>query len=149
MNSLKIMATERSKTVGAIRIMLAVIFMMTGVMKIALSKFGAAWSIQLVEANIPFSNFVYWFVPIVEILIGITLLVGYFSRVGASVIIPIMLVGIYVHLTVSNPDAFPAQPQAPIVPILVLFMAVTILVRGGGSWSKDLALSCDENVCQH
>ena len=53
-------------------------------------------------------------------------------------IIPIMLVAIYVHITVSNPAAFPAQPQEPFIPIAVIIMAVIVLVKGGGNWSLDL-----------
>ena len=53
-------------------------------------------------------------------------------------IIPIMLVAIYVHITVSNPAAFPAQPQEPFIPIAVIIMAVIVLIKGGGNWSLDL-----------
>jgi len=52
-----------------------------------------------------------------------------------------MLVAIYVHLTVSNPAAFPAQPQEPIIPIAVIIMASIIIKKGGGNWSMDLKSS--------
>ncbi len=110
-------------------------------MKLALVDFGAAWSIQLIEAGIPFYTFNYWFVPIFEILLGIILLLGYYSRIGALLVLPIMSVAIYVHSTVSNPDAFPAQPQQPYIPIVVIIMALFILKRGGGNWSMDLKSS--------
>jgi uncharacterized membrane protein YphA (DoxX/SURF4 family) len=141
MNSFKIRETKDSKLIGSARIMLGIIFLMTGVMKLAFSRFGAAWSIQLVEAEIPLYGFVVWFIPVIEIGIGIVLLSGYFTRIGALIVLPIMLVGIYVHLTVSNPGAFPAQPQLPIVPVMVLAMALPVLIRGGGSWSRDLRFS--------
>lgn len=130
--------TKTNKTIGSARIMLGVIFMMTGVMKLALSKFGAAWSIQLVEANIPLYGLVVWFIPVLEICLGAILLLGYFTRLAALIVLPIMMVGIYVHLTVSNPEAFPAQPQLPIVPIMVIGIAIPVFIKGGGSWSKDL-----------
>ena len=38
--------------VGIIRIMLGIIFIMTGTMKLTLADFGAAWSIQLIEADL-------------------------------------------------------------------------------------------------
>ena len=130
--------TSSGKLVGTIRMILGIIFLMTGTMKLALADFGAAWSIQLIEAGIPFYTFNYWFVPIFEILLGIILLLGYYSRIGALLVLPVMSVAIYVHSTVSNPDAFPAQPQQPYIPIVVIIMALFILKRGGGNWSMDL-----------
>ena len=123
---------------GLIRIMLGVIFLMTGTMKLTLAKFGEAWSIQLIEADIPLYTLNYWSVPILEIILGISLLLGFFSRLGALTVLPLMSVAIYVHLTVSNPAAFPAQPQEPYIPIAIIIMALIVLKKGGGKWSKDL-----------
>jgi len=134
----KLRQTSPNKWVGTIRTMLGIIFLMTGIMKLSFAEFGSAWSIQLIEAEIPFYALNYWFVPILEISLGIILLIGYYSRIGAVMIVPIMLVAIYVHITVSNPAAFPAQPQEPFIPIAVIIMAVIVLIKGGGNWSLDL-----------
>ncbi len=134
----KLRQTSPDKWVGTIRTMLGVIFLMTGIMKLTLAEFGSAWSIQLTEAGIPFYAFNFWFVPIFEIIIGIILLIGYYSKIGAVMIIPIMTIAIYVHITVSNPAAFPAQSQEPIIPIAVIIMAVIVIIKGGGNWSLDL-----------
>ena len=83
-----------NKFIGLIRIMLGIIFIMTGTMKLTLADFGAAWSIQLIEAEIPFYTLNYWFVPVFEIFLGIILLVGYYSRIGALMVLPVMLVAI-------------------------------------------------------
>jgi len=130
--------TFPNKLTGSIRIMLGIIFIMTGTMKLFLADYGAAWSIQLIEAEIPLYTFNYWFVPIFEVILGIVLILGYYSRIGALMILPIMLVAIYVHLTVSNPGAFPSQPQEPYMPIAIIIMAVIIIWKGGGNWSMDL-----------
>jgi len=130
--------TFPNKLAGVVRLMLGIIFIMTGMMKLTLADFGAAWSIQLIEAEIPFYTFNYWFVPVFETILGIVLLLGYYSRIAALMILPVMLVAIYVHLTVSNPAAFPAQPQEPYVPIAVIIMALIIIMKGGGKWSMDL-----------
>ncbi len=134
----KLRQTSPNKWVGTMRIMLGIIFLMTGTMKLTLPEFGAAWSIQLIEAEVPFYALNFWAVPVLEIILGIILLAGFYSRIAAIMIIPIMLVAIYVHLTVSNPAAFPAQPQEPIIPIAVIIMAVIVLIKGGGNWSLDL-----------
>ena len=134
----KFRQTFPNKWVGTIRTMLGLIFLMTGIMKLTFAEFGSAWSIQLIEAEIPFYTINYSLVPVFEIILGTILLIGYYSRIGAVMIIPIMLVAIYVHITVSNPAAFPAQPQEPFIPIAVIIMAVIVLVKGGGNWSLDL-----------
>lgn len=132
--------TNPNKWVSIVRMMLGIIFLMTGTMKLTLADYGAAWSIQLIEAEIPFYTLNYWFVPVFEILLGIILLIGYYSRIGALMVMPIMLVAIYVHLTVSNPAAFPSQPQAPYMPIAVILMAAIIIIKGAGNWSADSSL---------
>ena len=121
--------------------MLGIIFVMSGVMKLTMADYGTAWSIKLIEAEIPFYDFNYWFVPIFEFVLGIILLLGYYSRIGALMILPIMVVAISVHLTVSNPAAFPAQPQEPYVPIAIILMAFIVMSKGAGNWSMDLKSS--------
>ena len=111
---------------------------MTGVMKLFIPTFTEAWMGQLVYAGIPFITFNFWFVPIMETALGILLLRGTFSRIAALPIIPIMLAALYVHIAVDNPALFPLQPSLPIIPLIVMIMAVVILKSGGGSWSEDL-----------
>ncbi len=137
----KLRQTSPNKWVGTIRTMLGIIFLMTGIMKLTFAEFGSAWSIQLIEAEIPFYTINYWLVPVFEIILGTILITGFYSRIGAVMIIPIMLVAIYVHITVSNPAAFPAQPQEPYIPIAVIIMAVIVLIKGGGNWSQDLKIT--------
>jgi uncharacterized membrane protein YphA (DoxX/SURF4 family) len=133
--------TFPNKFVGIIRMMLGIIFIMTGTMKLAFADFGTAWSIQLIEAEIPLYTLNYWFVPIFEISLGIVLILGYYARIGALMVLPVMLVAIYVHLTVNNPAAFPAQPQEPFIPVAVFIMALIVIKKGGGNWSMDLKSS--------
>jgi putative oxidoreductase len=130
--------TSDSKFPGVIRIILGMIFFMTGVMKLFIPMFTEAWLGQLIHAGIPFIAFNFWFVPIMETALGILLLRGTYSRIASVVIIPIMLAAFYVHIAVDDPALFPLQPKLPIVPVIVMNMAVIILKSGGGSWSQDL-----------
>ena len=130
--------TKENKFIGVVRIILGIIFFMTGVMKLFISMFTEAWMGQLVYAGIPFITFNFWFIPILETVLGVLLLKGSYSRVASALIIPIMLVAFYVHIAVDNPALYPIQPALPIVPVIVIIMAVVILKSGGGSWSKDL-----------
>lgn len=115
------------KITKIIRVLLGVMFLMTGMMKIALPFFGNAFLIQLTEAHIPLAEIGFWAVPIVEVGIGIMLLLNYRATLAMLLIVPIMAVAIYVHFVVLNPEAFPAQPQFPIIPILVLAMVAVNL----------------------
>ncbi len=105
-----------------IRIFLGIMFLMTGMMKLFLPFFGNAFLIQLTEAGIPMVELNFWIIPIIEVILGFMLLFNYQAKLTMIIIIPIMLVATYVHIVVVNPAAFPAQPQFPIMPLMVLMM---------------------------
>ena len=117
--------------------MLAVIFLMTGPMKLLVPRLAQAWSGQLLAANIPFYSVSLWTVPFLELLLGVVLAVGWYVRPAAVVVIGIMMVATYVHLMVDDPSLFPLQPSEPIIPIIVMGMSIYLFWRGAGAWSMD------------
>ncbi len=118
--------------------MLAVIFLMSGPMKVLVPSLAEAWAGQLVAAQIPFAVLSRVTVPYLELFLGIVLAVGVFVRPAAFVVINIMIVATYVHLVVDDPSLFPLQPTEPIIPVLVIIGSIYLLWRGGGAWSRDL-----------
>ena len=130
--------TTDDSVAGAIRMALGALFLMTGVMKLAVPMLAEAFSGQLVASGIPMIGLVKWIVPFVEIGAGLAMMVGAFTRVVALIIIGIMAVASYVHLVVDDPAMFPLQPHEPVVPVVVILMAVYLLWRGGGRGSVDL-----------
>jgi putative oxidoreductase len=130
--------TSDDSFAGAIRMALGALFLMTGVMKLAVPMLVEAFSGQLVASGIPMIWLMVWVVPIVEIAAGLALLIGAFTRVVALVIMGIMAVAAYVHMVVDDPSMFPLQPNEPVVPLTVMAMAAYLLWRGGGSGSVDL-----------
>ncbi len=66
------------------------------------------------------------------------LIVGLYSRVASLVAIVMMMVAAYVHLVVDNPDLFPLQPEAPIIPLVTILLCSYVFSAGGGLWSLDL-----------
>jgi putative oxidoreductase len=130
--------TSDNKLAGSVRLLLAVIFLMTGAMKLLVPSLAEAWSGQLQAANIPLYTVSRWGVPFLEIALGAVLAVGVFTRPAAVVMMGIMAVATYVHLVVDDPALFPLQPTEPIIPLIVIVMGVYILLRGAGSWSLDL-----------
>ena len=130
--------TRNDRIAGVFRVMLGAIFAMTGVMKIVVPRLADAWSGQLIAAEIPLYTLSRWSVPFIEIVLGVSLLVGIASRLGALVAIGIMLVATYVHVVVDDPTLFPLQPSEPIIPVIIILMSLYVLCRGGGAWSIDL-----------
>ncbi len=126
-----------SNWASAIRILLAVLFLATGVMKLAVPELRAAFSGQLVAAGIPFHALNMWVVPAVEIGLGALLLAGLLWRLASLAAIAIMVVATYVHLVVDDPTLFPLQPEEPIIPIIVIALCLYLLWRGSGSWRLD------------
>ena len=130
--------TKEDKLAGTLRLMLGVLFVMTGVMKLVVPMLAAAWSGQLLASGLPFFTLTRWTVPFVEIAVGVVLLAGTHTRFAVLVVIGIMIVATYVHVIVDDPTLFPLQPSEPIIPIIVIGMASYLLWKGGGSWSRDL-----------
>ena len=130
--------TSDDSLAGAVRMALGALFLMTGVMKLAVPALGDAFSQQLAAGGIPWIGLMTWLVPLVEIGSGLALLIGAYTRIVAIVIIFVMSVASYVHLAVDDPEVFPLQPHEPVVPLAVIVMAAFLVWRGGGSGSVDL-----------
>ena len=137
----KLLSTKDVKPLGIVRISLGVMFLSAGALKLLVPMLWDAWSGQLTQAKIPFFRFNLWFVPINEIVIGLLLIAGLLSRFAAVAVIVMMVVATYVHSVVNDPSLFPLQPDAPVIPIVVLILSGYVLWRGGGAWSLDRKLS--------
>ncbi len=137
----KIRSTKYDKTAGVIRIMIGMIILSTGAMKLLVPMLWNAWSGQLTQANIPFYTFNLWFVPFAEIITGLLLVSGFFSRLGSLILFFMMTVATYVHLTVHDSSLFPLQPQVPVIPLALIAAGAYVFWQGGGAWSADLKSS--------
>ncbi len=141
MTSQYIRKTSDDKLAGAIRLLLGILFLMTGAMKLLVPMLADAWSGQLLAADLPFHTLTRWTVPFLEILLGFALSLGTFARLAVIVVMAIMVVATYVHLVVGDPSLFPLQPSAPIIPLAVIALGTYVLWRGAGAWSLDLRAS--------
>ena len=130
--------TSDHKMAGAIRIFLGLMMCMTGLMKMFVPSLGAAFAGQLAAAQIPLPEFNLIVIPILEVVVGLALLAGFYTRAAALLLAGIMIGATYVHLAVHDPSLFPLQPRAPIVPLMVIPLTTLLLIRGGGAWSSDL-----------
>jgi uncharacterized membrane protein YphA (DoxX/SURF4 family) len=134
----RIRRTNRSNAAGICRALLGMLFLSTGVMKFAVPNLREAFSGQLTAAGLPLHDVNMWLVPLVEIGLGGMLLVGFFGRVASLVAIGVMAVATYTHLVVHDPELFPLQPEAPIIPLVAILLCGYVLWAGSGSWSIDL-----------
>lgn len=132
--------TQNSRSAAAIRILLGLLFLMTGIMKLVVPDLRAAFSGQLTAAHIPFHAINMWAVPLAEIGVGFLLAIGLLSRLAGLGAIIMMAVATYVHLVVSDPALFPLQPKEPIIPLVVIVLCVYVFWKGSGSGSLDLRL---------
>ena len=140
----RIRYTTPNNAAGACRVLLGLLFLSTGVMKFVVPTLRNAFSGQLTEAGLPLHSVNMWFVPLVEIAVGVMLLIGLFGRVASLVATGMMIVAAYVHVVVHNPELFPLQPEAPIIPLVTILLSLYVLWAGSGSWSIDLRSSASE-----
>ena len=138
MNLATLRRTSDNKVAATVRLLVALLFLMTGPMKLLVPSLAEAFSGQLLAANLPFYLLTLWAVPFVDLALGIVLALGIFARPAAVGAIGLMVVATYVHLIVDDPSLFPLQPDEPIIPLAVIAMSVYVLLRGAGTWSLDL-----------
>jgi len=130
--------TQPSKPLAIVRILLGLLFLTTGMMKLFVPELRAAFSGQLTAAAIPAHSLNMWIVPLAETGMGLALIAGFHSRLASLAAMGMMVVATYVHVVVHDPELFPLQPEAPIIPLIALVLCGWVLWAGGGSWSVDL-----------
>jgi uncharacterized membrane protein YphA (DoxX/SURF4 family) len=87
---------------------------------------------------LPFYRLTYWLFPLAELTVGAFLILEVLTRPAAAVVLLMMLGATYVHLVVHDPSVFPLQPQAPIIPIVVISLTLFVILGGTGA-SVELA----------
>ena len=120
---------------GTARIFIGGLILMTGIMKFTVPMLREAWSGQLRLARLPFYKLTFWLLPVAELTVGTLLILGVLTRPAAAVVLLMMLGATYVHVVVDDPSVFPLQPNAPIIPVVVIGLTIYVLVGGTGSWS--------------
>jgi len=131
----KLRKTRASNSAAAIRILLGLLFLSTGVMKFVVPNLRAAFSGQLTAAGIPFHSLNMWLVPAAEIGVGVLFILGFLSRLASLSAILMMMVATYVHIVVDDPTLFPLQPLQPVIPIVAIALCLYILWIG--RWKRN------------
>ncbi len=130
--------TQPSTALAIVRVLLGLLFLTSGMMKLFVPELRAAFAGQLTAAAIPAHSLHMWFVPLAETGMGLALIAGFLSRLAGLAAMSTMVVATYVHVVMHDPELFPLQPEAPIIPLIALVLCAWVLWAGGGSWSADL-----------
>ena len=101
--------TFSDKLGGILRILLGFVFFMAGILKIVVPSLGEAFSGQLIAAGIPLREIVIFTFPIVEMVLGVFLLLGFHARLSAAAAALSMAVATYVHIAIEDPSLFPLR----------------------------------------
>jgi uncharacterized membrane protein YphA (DoxX/SURF4 family) len=115
----------------SVRTFVGAMMLSTGVMKLVVPKLRSAWGAQLDQAQLPLRDVTYQAFPFAEISVGATLIAGVWPRAGAATVIVMMSGATYVHVLVDDPDVFPLQPKAPVIPLGMIGLALYIFAKSG------------------
>ncbi|HRV82440.1 MAG: DoxX family membrane protein [Planctomycetes bacterium] len=104
----------------------------------AMHLFGTAPLAPILEgARIPMAEANAQVAPVIEVLAGLLLLVGWRARLGALLGLFSMIGALTAHLRFDH-SQFEWPDEPPIaLPITVLVLCLLVILRGGGAWSLD------------
>lgn len=92
----------------------------------------------LVEAaGFPFAAIISPVAVAIEIVAGLSLLLGLWARIGALLTIPTMLGALYAHLVIGVWPNGPENEPPLLLPVAAVLSAAYVLWRGPGRWSLD------------
>jgi uncharacterized membrane protein YphA (DoxX/SURF4 family) len=88
------------------------------------------------RADIPFPEVNFYVAPVVMVLSGLSMGLGFYARLGALAASFAMLVAAYSKLVIEE---WPGPMEIPMaLPMVVLAACLAILIKGAGAWSSDL-----------
>ena len=135
----KLSQTDNSKTTVIIRLMVGAVFLSEGIQKFLFSdQLGAG---RFEKIGLPNPQFLGPFVGSFEIVCGILVLIGLFTRLAAIPLLAIMLVAIAsTKLQLLTDDGFWSMLHDSRTDWSMLLGSIFLIIKGGGSWSLDAGL---------
>lgn len=132
MNLLKLRKTEKIKWLIVPRVIAALPLVVFG--SFHLTGMSPLREI-LLRANIPFPGINFYLAPLVMVLAGLSMGLGFYTRIGAAAASFAMLVAAYSKLVIEE---WPGPMEIPLaLPLVVLGACAVLLVKGAGAWSLD------------
>ncbi len=91
------------------------------------------------RAEIPFPELNLYLAPIIMVVSGLSIGIGFYARIGAMLGCLAMLVATYSKFVIEE---WPGPMEIPLLlPLVVLAGCLVVLVKGPGAWSSDLKAS--------
>lgn len=135
----KLLHADNEKTTVLIRLMVGVVFVSEGIQKFLFPATRGAGRFE--NIGLPFPEFLGNFVGTFEILCGILVLLGFFTRLATIPLIIIMLVAISTtKIDILVNDGFWAMMHGGRTDWAMLIGSIFLLIKGGGLWSVDRRL---------
>ena len=132
----KIIQTDNSKTTIIIRLIVGTVFLSEGIQKFLFPIIRGAGRFE--KIGLPFHDFLGSFVGTFEILCGILILIGLFSRLASIPTFIIMIVALATTKSeVLANDGFWQMMHSSRTDWAMLLGNIFLIIKGGGKWSID------------
>ncbi len=132
----KIIQTDNSKTTIIIRLIVGIVFLSEGIQKFLFPAIRAAGRFEII--GLPCADFFGSFVGTFEILCGILILIGLFTRLASIPTLIIMIVAIAItKVEVLVIDGFWQMMHNSRTDWAMLLGSLFLTIKGGGNWSID------------
>lgn len=138
--NLKSIHTDHSKTTILIRLMVGAVFLSEGIQKFLFPAIRGAGRFE--KIGLPSPEFLGSFVGTFEIICGLLILMGLFTRLASIPLIVIMLVAVTTTKSeVLATKGFWEMMHGSRTDWAMLLGSVFLLIKGGGRWSADKTLT--------
>lgn len=132
----RIIQTSNSKSVFMIRLMVGVVFLSEGIQKFLFPAIRGAGRFE--KIGLPSPEFLGSFVGSFEIVCGLLILIGLYTRLASIPLIIIMLVAISTtKVDILLNDGFWMMMHAARTDYAMLLGSLVLLLKGAGQWSVD------------
>ena len=136
---MKLLKTDDSKTTMLIRIMVGVVFLSEGIQKFIFPAIRGAGRFESI--GLPSPEFLGYFVGSFEVICGLLIVIGLFTRFAALPLLTIMIVAISTtKIQIGMNDGLWQMLHAARTDFSMLLGSIFLLIRGGGNWSFDRRL---------
>lgn len=132
----KIIHTDNSKTTILIRLIIGAVFLSEGIQKFIFPAVRGAGRFD--KIGLPSPEFLGGFVGIFEILCGVLVLFGLFTRLASIPLLIIMIVAIITtKTTVLTNEGFWEMLHGSRTDWSMILGSIFLIINGGGYWSVD------------
>lgn len=132
----RMIQTSNSKSVFMIRLMVGVVFLSEGIQKFLFPAIRGAGRFE--KIGLPSPEFLGSFVGSFEIVCGLLILIGLYTRLASIPLIIIMLVAISTtKVDILLNDGFWMMMHAARTDYAMLLGSLFLLLKGAGQWSMD------------